>query len=549
MTSTLFPRKLCTMNITREKMDFDVVIVGAGPAGLSAAIRLKQLCRTNNTDISVCILEKGAEVGSHILSGAILNPRALDELIPEWKTLSPPLNAPVIEDRFTLLTSSFAVPLPTPPAMRNHGHHMISLGLLCRFLSDYAITLGVDIFPGFPAAELIFENNKVVGVITQDRGLDKNHQPRAHYQPGIELRAKQVLIAEGARGSLARTLIQHYALDKNASPQTYALGVKEIWEVDSARYRPGKVEHTIGWPLRTDTYGGSFVYHLNDHQVALGFVVGLDYTNPSLSPFDELQRFKTHPHIKPLLQGGVRIAYGARALTEGGYQSIPQLSFPGGLLIGCAAGFMDVPQIKGIHTAMKSGMLAAEATVASLHQHPVDFDQTLRASWVGETLYRARNIRPGFQKGLYLGLANAAFETYITRGKSPWTLKNNADYTMLKPMKACTKIHYPKPDHIITFDRLSSLKITGLSGDENQPSHLVLTDPQKAISVNYQIYDSPEQYYCPAQVYEIVGDEHKKLQINFTNCIQCKTCDIKDPTQNIVWHTPEGGDGTHYVDM
>jgi electron-transferring-flavoprotein dehydrogenase len=494
-------------------------------------------------------LEKGAQVGSHILSGAVFNPRAMNELIPDWKTLAPPLNALVTEDRFTLLTSCLSMPLLVPPAMRNHGHHLISLELLCRFLSDYAQALGIDIFPGFPAAELLFEHDTVIGVITQDRGRDKQGQPTPQYQPGIALHAKQVLIAEGARGSLARTLIDHYQLDSDSSPQTYALGVKEIWEVDSATYRPGKVEHTIGWPLSHDTYGGSFVYHLNDHQVAVGMVVGLDYTNPTLSPFEELQRFKTHPYIKPLLQGGTRIAYGARALTEGGYQSIPKLTFPGGLLIGCAAGFMDVPQIKGIHTAMKSGMLAAESTFATIHQQKNDFDTTLRASWVGTTLYQARNIRPGFQKGLYLGLANAAFETYITRGHSPWTLRNHADHKTLKPLRECTPIQYPKPDNILTFDRLTSLKLTAVSADEHQPSSLVLTDPSKAITVNYQVYGSPEQYYCPAQVYEIVGDDQKRLQINFTNCIHCKTCDIKDPTQNIVWHTPEGGDGPHYTDM
>lgn len=530
-------------------MDFDVVIVGAGPAGLSAAIRLKQLCQTNNIDLSICVLDKGAEVGSHILSGAVFNPRAIDELIPDWKTLAPPLNALVTEDRFSLLTSSYAIPLLTPPGMQNAGHHIISLGLLCRFLSDYAQNLGIDIFPGFPAAALLYEHDTVIGVLTQDRGLDKNNQPSTQYQPGIALRAKQVLIAEGARGSLARTLIEKYQLDKQSDPQTYALGVKEIWEVNSPLYRAGKVEHTIGWPLSHDTYGGSFIYHLNDHQVAVGMVVGLDYTNPTLSPFEELQRFKTHPHIKPLFQGGTRIAYGARALTEGGYQSIPQLTFPGGLLIGCAAGFVNVPQIKGIHTAMKSGMLAAESTFAQLQQQPNDFDHSLRQSWVGKTLHQVRNIRPGFQKGLLFGLANAAFETYITRGKSPWTLRNHADYKKLQTIKACKPIRYPKPDNLLTFDRLTSVKLAAVSASEHQPSNLVLTDPKKAITVNYDIYGSPEQHYCPAQVYEIIGDKQKTLQINFTNCIHCKTCDIKDPTQNIVWKTPEGGDGPHYTEL
>lgn len=520
-------------------MNFDVIIVGAGPSGLSAAIRLKQLCQTNNIDLSICVLEKGAEVGAHLMSGAVLNPRAIDELIPDWRTLSPPLNAAVTEDKFTLLTSSLAIPLPTPPGMRNEGYSLISLGLFCQFLSSYAESLGIDVFPNFPAAELLYEHDTVMGVITQDRVSD--------HQPGMILRAKQVLIAEGARGSLARNLIEKYELAQASSPQTYALGVKEVWEVNSPLHSPGKVEHTVGWPLTQDTYGGSFIYHLNDNQIALGLVVGLDYQNPTLSPFEELQRFKTHPHIKRLLQGGKRIAYGARALTEGGYQSIPKLVFPGGLLIGCAAGFMNVPQIKGIHTAMKSGMLAAESTFDLLCNKPSDFDKMLRASWVGKTLYEVRNIRPGFQKGLWFGLANAAFETYITRGNSPWTLRNRADYQTLQPLDQCIPIQYPKPDQVLTFDRLSSLQLAGVSADEKQTPNIVLTDPSKAITVNYKIYGSPEQYYCPAHVYEIVGETEKKLQINFTNCIHCKTCDIKDPTQNIVWHPPEGGDGPHYT--
>lgn len=518
-----------------ERMDFDVVIVGAGPAGLSAAIRLKQLCQQNETELSVCVLEKSAEVGGHILSGAVLDPRALNELLPDWQNLGAPVTRTVTTDHFSLLTASSRLPLPVPPQMKNKGHYIISLELLCRWLAEQAQQLGVDIFPGFPAVDyLTDEHNRVCGVQTGD---------------GLSLYSKHTLIAEGARGSLARQLISNYSLD-NHQPQTYGLGVKEIWQVDNQYYSPGKVEHTVGWPLDSRTYGGSFIYHLDNHKIAVGMVVGLDYTNPTLSPFDELQRFKTHPQIKPLFEGGERIAYGARALTEGGWQSIPTLSFPGGYLIGCAAGFMDVPKIKGSHTAMKSGMLAAECVYANLLENKHnDYDQILRTSWVGQDLYRSRNIRPGFHKGLAPGLINAAFETYISRGHSPWTLKPQLDNAMLKKRGEFTPIQYPKPDNILTFDRLTSLPLTGVYHDENQPSHLTLSDPQAAISVNLKDYSSPEQYYCPAHVYEIVGGDTPRLQINAANCIHCKTCDIKDPTQNITWSPPSGGGGPNYGEM
>lgn len=520
--------------MTEERMEFDVIIVGAGPAGLSAAIRLKQLCQQNKTELSVCVLEKSAEIGGHSVSGAVLDPRALNELIPDWAQRGAPLTRTVTEDHFSILTRKHRLPLPTPPQMHNQGHYLIYLSVFCRWLAQEAQALGVDIFPGFPAVDYLDDQHRVCGVRTGD---------------GLSLYAKQVLIAEGARGSLARKIIDEFSLS-GASPQTYALGVKEIWEVDSPLYRPGYVEHTVGWPLDQSTYGGGFIYHLDQQKVAIGMVVGLDYTNPTLSPFEELQQFKTHPKIRPLFKNGKRIAYGARALTEGGWQSIPTLAFPGGLLIGCAAGFMDVPRIKGNHTAMKSGMIAAECLYEKLvNQVPKDFEAELRHSWIGQDLYRARNIRPGFHLGLIPGLLNAAFETYLTRGHSPWTLPNRLDYLTLKKRGEYTPKIYPKPDNILTFDRLTSLPLTGVYHSEDQPSHLILKKPELAITVNYQQYDSPERFYCPAQVYEILEGAEPKLQINSANCIHCKTCDIKDPTQNIIWQPPEGGGGPNYGEM
>lgn len=542
--------------MSRETMTFDVVIVGAGPAGLASAIRLKQIAASQNRDISVCVVEKGSEVGAHILSGAVLEPRALAELFPDWKERGAPLNTPAEHDRFLLLTKRLAVPLPTPPQMRNEGNYIISLGNLCRWLALQAEALGVEIYPGFAAAEILFdERNAVVGVATGDMGIGKDGQPTANHQPGVELRARLTLLGEGCRGSLSEQLIRRFDLRAHAQPQTYGIGIKELWEVDPARHRPGTVIHTVGWPLDTFTYGGSFLYHIENNQVAIGFVVGLDYDNPFLSPFEEFQRFKLHPAIRPVLDGGRRIAYGARALNEGGFQAIPDLIVPGAALIGCGAGFLNVAKIKGIHTAMKSGMVAAEAAAQALSfgEGPVllsAYPERLKESWIWSELARVRNIRPGFRAGLFGGLANAAFET-LTRGRSPWTLRHHPDNEALREARAARPIAYPKPDGKITFDRLSSVFVSNTNHEENQPSHLKLRDPAVAITVNLARYDSPETRYCPAGVYEIVGNESgdPRLQINAQNCVHCKTCDIKDPTQNIVWTVPEGGGGPNYPNM
>ncbi|MCW8410319.1 electron transfer flavoprotein-ubiquinone oxidoreductase [Legionella sp. PATHC035] len=537
-------------------MEFDVIIVGAGPAGLSAAIKLKQLALAAQKELSVCILEKGAQIGSHILSGAVLEPRSLEELLPEtWQDA--PLDTAVTEDFFYFLTKKNAYKLPTPKPMHNEGNYIISLGELCIFLAQQAESLGCEIYPGFAAVQALYnDQNQVIGVATGSVGLDKNKEKTNNYQPGMHLLAKQTLLAEGCRGQLSQSLMSRYHLRDKANPQTYGLGIKEIWQVQPEQHKPGKVIHTVGWPMDHATYGGSFLYHLSNHRVAIGFVVGLDYKNPWLSPFAEFQRFKTHPLIQPLLTGGERISYGARALIEGGWQSLPKLTFPGGALIGDAAGFLNVPKIKGIHTAMQSGMLAAEACFESLQQdHPAPFEltnypQKIKSSWLDKELYSVRNIRPGFKYGLIPGLLNAALETYITQGHSPWTLRNHADYNTLIPAGKAKKIDYPKPDGVLTFDRLSSVFLSNTYHEENQPCHLVLKKPQLAIEVNLKTYASPESRYCPAGVYEIIDEENgPRLQINAQNCIHCKTCDIKDPRQNIVWHAPEGGGGPNYSGM
>lgn len=537
-------------------MTYDVIIIGAGPAGLAAAIRLKQQAQENNQNISVCILEKGAQVGSHLLSGAVLDPKSLKTLLPNtWQDA--PLQTPVTRDKFYFLNSKRAYRLPTPPQMRNTHNYIISVGELGRFLAAQAEALGCEIYAGFAATELLIgEQGEIQGVSTGPVGLDKSGEKTSNYQPGMYLYAKQTLFAEGCRGELSQQLMAKFNLRDGVQPQTYGLGIKEVWRVLPEQHRLGEVVHTVGWPLDNQTYGGSFIYHMQDHQVALGFVVGLDYQNPWLSPFEEMQRFKTHPSIRNLLEGGERLSYGARALNEGGWQSIPKLTFPGGALIGDAAGFLNVPKIKGIHAAIQSGILAADACIQLLQENTsnklelTSYPEQFKQSWLAQELYAVRNIRPGFRYGLFAGLANAAFETYIARGHAPWTLKNHDDHkTLLKADKA-PKIYYPKPDNTLTFDRLSSVYLTNTHHEENQPSHLHIKNYELAITINYAQYASPETRYCPAAVYEIIEKETgPSLKINFANCIHCKTCDIKDPNQNIVWTAPEGGGGPNYVGM
>lgn len=552
-----------TETIERDSMQYDVVIVGAGPSGLSAAVKLKQLAAAAGREISVCVVEKASEAGAHSLAGAVIDPVALAELFPDWRERGAPLNQPVREDQVLLLTEKKAHKLPVTPNFDNQGNYIISLGLLVRWLAEQAESLGVEIYPGFAAAEILYHaDGSVKGIATGNMGVGKDGRPTENFQPGMELWAQQTLFAEGCRGSLSKQIIKQFALDQHSQPQTYGLGIKEIWEVPPEKHRPGLVVHTAGWPLQSDTYGGGFIYHQENHTVAVGFVVGLDYQNPYLSPFEEFQRFKTHPELRSTFEGGRRIAYGARALVEGGLQSLPKLTFKGGALVGDAAGFLNMPRIKGIHTAMKSGMLAAEAVFPELAdleeveapesgKEAAVYQKLFEQSWAYRELHAARNVRPSFKWGLWAGMAYTGLDQMIFKGKAPWTLQHHgADHDQLKKAARCAPIPYPKPDGVLTFDRLSSVFLANTAHDESQPDHLTLKNPQVMIDVNLAEYASPETRYCPAGVYEIVEENAKpRLQINAANCVHCKTCDIKDPTQNIVWVCPEGASGPNYGAM
>ena len=548
----------------REAMEYDVVIVGAGPSGLAAAIRLRQLAEETGQEITVCVLEKGSEVGAHILSGAVLETRALDELIPDWQAKGAPLNAPVDSERFMFLTESKSFDLPIwmlPREMHNEGNYIVSLGNVCRWLAEHAEELGVEIYPGFAASEVLFDDqDRILGVATNDMGIAADGAQKPGYEPGIELRAKYTLFGEGCRGNLSKQLIEKFDLRANSDPQTYGIGLKELWELPPEKHKVGTVIHTAGWPMDDKTWGGSFIYHLEDNQAYVGYVVGLDYANPHLSPFQEFQRFKTHPAIRPMLEGGKRISYGARALNEGGLQSVPKLTVPGGVLMGCAAGFLNVPKIKGSHNAMKTGMLAAEALAETLAQGDegqgelATYPDKVRNSWVHTELHRARNLRPAAARfGMKLGTLYAGLDLKVFGGKLPWTLHHkHADHETLMPASQMPKIDYPKPDGVVSFDRNSSVYLANVAHEEDQPAHLTLKESSIPVEYNLAYFDAPEQRYCPAGVYEIVRDEdgsNPRLQINFTNCVHCKTCDIKDPRQNINWVTPEGGGGPNYPNM
>jgi electron-transferring-flavoprotein dehydrogenase len=553
----------------RETMEYDVVVVGAGPAGLSTAIRLKQLAAAAGKEISVVVLEKGSEPGAHILSGAIMDPRGIDELLPDWQALGAPLNQPVTADTFLMLTERGATRTPNfllPKNFHNEGNYIVSLGNVVRWLAQQAEGLGVEIFPGFPAAEVLYtEDGRVRGVATGNMGIGKDGEPTDNFQLGMELLGKYTVFAEGARGHLGRQLIAKYKLDAGKDPQSYAIGIKELWEIDPARHEPGLAIHTAGWPLPSDTYGGSFVYHAENNQLIIGYVVGLDYQNPYLSPFEEFQRFKSHPNIRWYLEGqdkGLkapkRLSYGARAITAGGLLALPKTVFPGGVLVGCEAGYLNASRIKGSHAAIKTGMLAAEAAYEAVmagrqHDELVEYPKAFESSWLHQELHKARNFKQWFKKGLAVGTLMTGIEQFLLRGHIPWTVhRTQPDNERLKPAAAARKITYPKPDGKLSFDRLSSVFISNTNHEENQPAHLTLKNAAVPTTINLPEYAGPEQRYCPAGVYEFVpdGDSGKeRLQINAQNCVHCKTCDIKDPTQNIVWVTPEGGGGPNYVGM
>lgn len=540
--------------MTKESMEVDILIIGAGPAGLASAIKLAQLSQEKEKSLSICVIEKSADIGGQILSGAVLDPRALNELLPNWQTFNPPPYTPVNKDQFLFLTPKQTWYLPVPPQMHNKGHFIISLGQFCKWLAKMAEEKGINIFSGFAATKILYENGRVIGIETGDKGVDFQGNPKANFQPGIAILAKQTLFAEGCRGSLSKQLMAHYQLSQDKDPQTYALGIKEIWEVPKNVHQPGLVMHTVGYPLDHQTYGGGFVYHFGENLVSLGYVVGLDYQNPYLSPYEELQRYKLHPFLYPLLENSKRMAYGARTLIEGGLQSLPKLTFPGGMLIGDAAGFLNVPKIKGIHMAMKSGMLAAEGIFADWEKNECGaYPNNFNASWLRKELYHARNIRPAMRFGLVPGLMYAAVDTYLFRGRAPWTLHHHVpDHDTLNLAKNAKKINYPPHDRRVTFDISTSLDLANISYAENQPYHLKLQSRHEVpIDINFKKYDAPETRYCPAGVYEILFTQENKptLQINGGNCLQCKACDIKDPTQNITWTPSEGGSGPQYHEM
>jgi electron-transferring-flavoprotein dehydrogenase len=547
----------------RESMEFDVVIVGGGPSGLSAAIKLRQLSMEAGLDLSVCVLEKGSEIGAHILSGNVFETQALDELIPDWKEKGAPVKTPVKSEKFYFMTEHSEMRFPNfllPNQLHNKGNYIISLGNLCRWLAEQAEALEIEVYPGFAAAEVLYhEDGSVKGVATGDMGVGRDGEQKPTYEPGMELHAKYTLFAEGVRGSLTKGLFDKFNLREECDPQSFGLGIKEIWDLDPSKHKEGEIFHTFGWPLETDTYGGSFVYHLENNQAYVGFVVALDYTNPYLSPYDEFQKFKSHPMMREMLEGGKRVAYGARAINEGGFQSIPELVFPGGAIIGCSAGFLNVPKIKGTHTAMKSGMMAAEAAFNALQENyeaPAktleEYPQMFKDSWVYKELFTVRNSKPAFRWGLLAGTLYTGLSLKLFRGNEPWTFKIHEDHKELKKAKDSKKIDYPKYDGVVSFDKPSSVFLSATNHEEDQPVHLTLKDDTVPVSVNYADYAGPEQRFCPAGVYEFLTEEdgsNPRLQINAQNCVHCKTCDIKDPTQNINWVVPEGAGGPNYPNM